>query len=39
VFGVDQRRKRGLGGVIPLPRRGFSARILRGGDNFEILIR
>jgi len=35
---VDQRRVGRLGGVVILASGGFTAGILRGGDNFEILI-
>ena len=37
VFRVDQSGVRGFGAIVPLAGRGFSAGILRGGDNLKIL--
>jgi hypothetical protein len=38
VLHVDQRRVGRLGDVVILASRRFTAGILRGGDNFEILV-
>jgi hypothetical protein len=37
VLGVDQRGVGGFGGVVPLTRGGFSAGVLGGGDDFEVI--
>src|SRR5262245_12576379 len=37
MFRVDERRVGGVGGVVPLTGCGFSAGILRRGDDLEIL--
>jgi hypothetical protein len=38
VLGVDQRGVRRFGGVVPFSGGGFSASVLRRGDDFEIFI-
>jgi hypothetical protein len=37
MLGVDERGERRLGGVVPLTGGCFSARVLRGGDDLEVL--
>jgi len=38
VPGVDQGRVSGLGGVVPFAGGGFAPGVLRGGDDFEVLV-
>jgi hypothetical protein len=38
VLGIDQRCIGRFRGVIPFSGGGFSARILRGGDDFKVFI-
>jgi hypothetical protein len=38
MFGVDERRERGLGGVVPLAGCRLTTDVLRGTDDFEVLV-
>jgi hypothetical protein len=37
VLGVYECGEGGFGGVVPLTRGGFSAGVLGGGDDFEVI--
>jgi hypothetical protein len=38
VLGIDQRGVGRFGGIVPFAGGGFSAGVLRGGDDFEVFI-